>query len=154
MYLQSYAIAFLTTMAEMSGFWHLVRAVPPMVHVSKWHTAPFGDEYEGWSVAGGRAVAPGGAGSDGGSSGLATAAVAHARPLRRSKPMRSTLRTGILPTLLSPTRVGIEMRRALHLRVRWLIPRFPMGPQSGSHHAHVSASLPAIPSSGISPTRF
>ena len=50
--------------------------------------------------------------------------------------------------------VGIEMRRALHLRVRWLIPWFPMGPQSGSHHAHVSASLPAIPSSGISPTRF
>ena len=24
--------------------------------------------------------------------------------------------------------VGIEMRRALHLRVRWLIPWFPMGP--------------------------
>jgi hypothetical protein len=24
----------------------------------------------------------------------------------------------------------------LHLRVRWLIPWFPMGPQSGSHHAH------------------
>ena len=32
--------------------------------------------------------------------------------------------------------VGIEVRRAVHLRVRWLIPRFPMGPQSGSHHAH------------------
>jgi ATP-dependent exoDNAse (exonuclease V) alpha subunit len=40
------------------------------------------------------------------------------------------------------------------LRVRWLIPWFPIGPQSGSHHAHVSASLPAIPSSGVSPTRF
>src|SRR5262249_8879040 len=42
----------------------------------------------------------------------------------------------------------------VHLRVRWLIQWFPAGPQSGSHHAHVSASLPAIPSSGISPTRF
>ena len=42
----------------------------------------------------------------------------------------------------------------LHLRVRWQILWFPRGPQSGSHHAHVSASLPAIPSSGISPTRF
>ena len=50
--------------------------------------------------------------------------------------------------------VGIEMRRALHLRVRWLIQWFPTGPQSGSHHAHVSASPPAIPSIGISPTRF
>ena len=50
--------------------------------------------------------------------------------------------------------VGIEVRRAVHLRVRWLIQWFSTGPQSGSHHAHVSASLPAIPSSGISPTRF
>src|SRR5215468_10424640 len=36
-YLQSYAIAFLPTITEMSGFWHVVRAAPPMVHVSKWH---------------------------------------------------------------------------------------------------------------------
>src|SRR5262249_22156091 len=50
--------------------------------------------------------------------------------------------------------VGIEVRRALHLRVRWLIQWFPTGPQSGSHHARVSASLPAIPSGGVSPTRF
>src|SRR5262245_1471136 len=26
-------------MTEMSGFWHLVPATPPMVHVSMWHLA-------------------------------------------------------------------------------------------------------------------
>ena len=63
-------------------------------------------------------------------------------------------RFAIAGARLGASAVGIEMRRALHLRVRWLIQRFPTGPQSGSHHAHVSASPPAIPSIGISPTRF
>jgi hypothetical protein len=42
-------------------------------------------------------------------------------------------------------KVGIEVWRAQPLRVRWLIHRFPNGPQSGSHHAHVSTSPPFHP---------
>jgi hypothetical protein len=41
--------------------------------------------------------------------------------------------------------VGIEVWRARPLRVRWLIHRFPNGPQSGSRHAHVSTSPPCHP---------
>ena len=50
--------------------------------------------------------------------------------------------------------VGIEMWRARHPRVRWRIHRFPDGPQSGSHNAHVSTSPPTITDCGISPVRF
>ena len=82
--------------------------------------------------------------------------------LPRAAAMLSTQTGQLVVRGLAPLRsdrlvgysVGIEMRRALHLRVRWLIQWFPTGPQSGSHHAHVSASPPAIPSIGISPTRF
>lgn len=50
--------------------------------------------------------------------------------------------------------VGIEMWRARNRRVRWLLQRFPDGPQSGSHNHHVSTSLPAIPDSRVSRIRF
>ena len=53
---------------------------------------------------------------------------------------------------------GLEGRERnaarVHLSLRRLFTWFHLGPQSGSHHAPVSASLPSIPISGISPTRF
>ena len=56
--------------------------------------------------------------------------------------------TELWPT---PT-VGMEVWRAQPLRVRWLIHRFPNGPQSGSHQAHVSTSPPFHPGRSVFPS--
>ena len=41
--------------------------------------------------------------------------------------------------------VGIEVQRAPHRRVRWLIHQFPDGPHSGAHDTYVSARPPFHP---------
>ena len=56
--------------------------------------------------------------------------------------------------LNSQNKVGIELRRATVLRIRWLIHGFHPGPQSDFRKFYVSSSPPFIPDSRISRVRL